>query len=189
MFSRFARRDLRVTIAARRREGRDALVCLDRGCACRGRAGRRRRRGYCRAEPKEPARPCAGPSTGRQGSHAVRRCRTGSRRRRLLFDGHGRTRDPARGLRAGHHLQGIPAGAEDRPERQDLGDLFRMGGLQRPEDHHSVAGDRRPGNRRCRRQRDHEDPDPPRVAHLDLGRDQFRDAAVRRESASRACGA
>ena len=42
-----------------------------------------------------------------------------------------------------------------------------------------------PGDRRRRRQRDHEDADPPRLAHLDLGRDQFRHAAVRREPASR----
>ena len=74
---------------------------------------------------------------------------------------------------------------KSRPERQDLGDLFRMGGVERPEDHHSLAGDRRPGNRRRGRRRNHEDADPPRVAHLDLGRDQFRDAAVRRESVSR----
>ena len=43
--------------------------------------------------------------------------------------------------------------------------------------------DRRAGDRRCRRRRDHEDADPPRVAHLDLGRDQLRHAAVRREPA------
>jgi len=38
--------------------------------------------------------------------------------------------------------------------------------------------DRRPGNGGCGRQRNHENADPPGVAHLDLGRDQFRDAAV-----------
>ena len=37
------------------------------------------------------------------------------------------------------------------PERQDLGDLFRVGGLQRPEDHHSLAADRRSGDRGRRR--------------------------------------
>ena len=37
-----------------RREGRYALVCLDRGGACRRRDGRRRCRGLCRAEPKQP---------------------------------------------------------------------------------------------------------------------------------------
>ena len=31
-------------------------------------------------------------------------------------------------------------------ERQDRGDLFRMGGVERPEDHHSLAGDRWPGD-------------------------------------------
>ena len=159
----------------------DALVCLDRGGAGRRRHGRRRRRGVRRAEPRQPARP----STGRQGSRPVRRCRTGAGGRCFLFDGSGRTRASARGLCAGDRLQGISAGAEERPERQDLGDLFRMGGIERPEDHHSLAGDRRSGNRRCRRQRDHEDADPPGVAHLDLGRDQLRDAAVRREPASR----
>jgi hypothetical protein len=76
-------------------------------------------------------------------------------------------------------FQGIPAGAEDRPERQDFGDLFRVGGLQRPEDHHSVAGDRRPETADAVAN-EIEDADPPGVAHLDLGRDQFRDAAVRR---------
>ena len=70
-----------------------------------------------------------------------------------------------------------------RPERQDFRDLFRMGGIERPEAHHSLAGDRRPGNGRCRRHRDPENADPPGVAHLDLGGDQFRHAAVRRESA------
>ena len=49
--------------------------------------------------------------------------------------------------------------------------------------------DRRSGNGRRRRQRNHEDADPPGVAHLDLGRDQFRDAVVRREPVSRACDA
>ena len=42
------------------REGRNALVCLDRGCACRGRARRRRCGGFCRAEP--PNRPGQAPS-------------------------------------------------------------------------------------------------------------------------------
>ena len=37
----------------RRREGRYALVCLDRGGACRRRDGRRRRRGVRRAEPED----------------------------------------------------------------------------------------------------------------------------------------
>ena len=93
--SRFARRNLRVTIASTRREGRYALVCLDRGGACCRRAGRRRRRGRRRAEPTS-----AGPSTGRARTIAVRRCRTGPRRRRLLFDGHGRTcRSSARATR------------------------------------------------------------------------------------------
>src|SRR5206468_6435805 len=46
-------------------------------------------------------------------------------RRRLLFDGHGRTRAAAGGLCAGDRLQGIPAGAEEWPERQDHGHLFR----------------------------------------------------------------
>ena len=50
-YQRFARRNLRVTITFSRREGSDALVCLDRGCACCGRACRRRRGGYCRAGP------------------------------------------------------------------------------------------------------------------------------------------
>jgi len=36
-------------------------------------------------------------------------------------------------------------------------------------------------NRRCGRCRNPEDADPPRLAHLDFGRDLFRDAAVRRE--------
>ena len=120
---------------------------------------------------------------------AVGRCRTDPRRRCLLFDGHGRTRGPARGLCAGHRLEGIPAGAEEPAERQDCDDLFRMGGVERPEDHHSLAGDRRPGNRRRGRRRDHEDADPPGVAHLDLGRDLFRDAAVRRKTRIAGCGA
>ncbi len=93
------------------------------------------------------------------------------------------------GYAQAHRLQGIFAGAQDRSERQDRGDLFRVGGLQRPEDHHPVAGDRRSRNRGRRRQRDHENPDPPGVAHLDLGRDQFRHAVVRREPVSRHAGA
>ena len=39
--SRLARRVLRVTIPVKRREGSYALVCLDRGGACRGGDGRR----------------------------------------------------------------------------------------------------------------------------------------------------
>ena len=39
------------------------------------------------------------------------------------------------------------------------------------------------------RRRNPEDADPPGLAHLDLRRHQFRDAAVRRESIPRACGA
>ena len=78
---------------------------------------------------------------------------------------------------------------KSRPERQDRDHLFRMGGLQRPEDHHSLAADRRSRNRGRRRRGNHEDADPPGLAHLDLGRDQFRDAAVRRGSVSRRCGA
>ena len=57
---------------------------------------------------------------------------------------------------------------------------FEWAASERPEDHHSLAADRRPGNRRRCRQRDHEDAGAPRFAHLDLGRDLFRDAAVRR---------
>ena len=49
--SGFAKADLRVTIMLDV-EGSDALVCLDRGGACRGRDGRRRCRGRRRAGPK-----------------------------------------------------------------------------------------------------------------------------------------
>jgi hypothetical protein len=48
-----------------------------------------------------------------------------------------------------------------------------MGGVERSENHHSLADDRRPGNRRCRRHRDPENADPPGVAHLDLGAINF----------------
>ena len=72
------------------------------------------------------------------------------------------------------------------PERQDRDHLFRMGGIERPEDHHSLAGDRRSRDRGRGRRGYPEDADPPRFAHLDFGRDQFRDAAVRGESVSRA---
>ncbi len=124
-----------------------------------------------------------------RSSAPIGRYRTDPRRRRLLFHGHGRTGDPARGLRAGHRLQGIHAGAEKPAERQDFDDLFRMGGLERPEDHRSLAADRRSGDRGRRRQRNPEDADPQGLAHLDLGRDQFCDAAVRRRTRIAACGA
>ena len=54
-FPRFSKRNLRVTIASDDGRAADALVCLDRGGACRGRDGRRRRRGRRRAGPQEPA--------------------------------------------------------------------------------------------------------------------------------------
>ena len=184
---RFARRDLRVTITSY--DGRAAMRwCVSIGAVLvAGAMAGGDVAGIAAPGPRtgRTTSSVSATSTGRQGSPSVRRRRTGARRRCFLFDGHGRTRAPARGLRAGHRLQGVSAGAEERPERQDFGDLFRMGGIERPEDHHSLAGDRRSGNRRRRRQRDHEDADPPGVAHLDLGRDQFRDAAVRREPASR----
>ena len=140
-----------------------------------------------RGSPRRARQPDS--RTSRQGSDAVGRRRTGARGRCLLFDGHGRTRDPARGLCAGDRLQGISAGAQGAAERQDRHHLFRMGGLQRPEDHHSLAGDRRPGNRRRGRRRNHEDAGAPGLAHLDLGRDQFRHAAVRARIPIAASGA
>ena len=119
-------------------------------------------------------------------AEAVGRCRVDSRGGCFLLDGSRRTRRAARGLRTGHQLEGIPAGAEKRADRQDRGDLFRMGGVERPEDHHSLARDRRSGIGGRRRARDPEGADPPGVAHLDLRGDQFRGAAVRREPEPRA---
>ena len=126
-------------------------------------------------------------AASRRRRRAVGRCRADPRGRRLLFHGHGRARDPARGLCAGDPVQGVPAGAEGRAQRQDRGDLFRMGRLERPEDHHPLAPDRRTRDRRCGRRRDPEDADPARLAHLDLRCDQICDAAVRRGSLSRHC--
>ncbi len=134
----------------------------------------------------EPHQESAAAASGRQGRADGRR-RADPRGRRLLLHGHGRARDPARRLRAGDPVEGIPPGAEARSERPDRGDLFRVGRLERPEDHHPLAAGRRPGDGGCGRRRNHEDADPARLAHLDLRRDQFRDAAVRRGSLSRDC--
>ena len=63
--------------------------------------------------------------------------------------------------------------------------LFRVVDVGRREDHHSLASDRRPGIGGCRGRRDHENAGSPRFEYLDFRRDQFRTAAVRRESLSR----
>jgi Protein of unknown function (DUF1194) len=56
---------------------------------------------------------------------------------------------------------------------------FELVGFERPEDHYSLEVDRRPGIGGCSSQRNHECAGSPRLAHLDLGCDLFRDAAVR----------
>jgi len=80
----------------------------------------------------------------------------------------------------------IPAGAQDRPDRQGGDHLFRVGGGIRPEDRGAVARDRRPGVGRIGGRGDPEGAAAPRLAHLDLGRDQLRHAAVRGQCLSRA---
>ena len=78
---------------------------------------------------------------------------------------------------------------KSRPEQQGRRDLFRVVGVGRPEDHHSLAGDRRPGIGGCRRRRDHEDADSPSVRAPRSPARSISHAAVRREPLSRACGA
>ncbi|KAH2819272.1 hypothetical protein KXV85_003542, partial [Aspergillus fumigatus] len=127
----------------------DALAVLDRGCAGGRHVCRRGRRGHrgTRAEIRT-GEISAAAARGRQGC-ADRRRRTHPRGRRLLLHGHGRTCDPARRLRAGDPVEGVPAGAEGGPQWPHRGDLFRMGRFQRSEDHHPLAADRRSRDRRC----------------------------------------
>ena len=108
-----------------------------------------------------------------------RRCRTGARRRRLLFDGPGRAGAAARRLYPGADLARISVGAARRRQRQDRRHLFRMGRRERPENRDAVAADRRPGIGRRGRRRDRARAVPARLAHLDFRRAAIRQAAVR----------
>ena len=70
----------------------------------------------------------------------------------------------------GADLARIHAGAARGRQRQDRHHLFRMGRPVRPEDHHAVAADRRPGIGRRGRRRDRARALPARLAHLDFRR-------------------
>ena len=99
----------------------------------------------------------------RQAQRTVRQCRARYRRRRLLFDGSGRTRHSARGLCTGHRLERLSSGAKGPSGQQGGSDLFRVVDVGRRQDHHSVARDPRPGIGGRRGRRDHENADSPEV--------------------------
>ena len=56
---------------------------------------------------------------------------------------------------------------------------FEWAASERPENRHSLARDRRTGDGGRSGQRDHEGAAAPRITHINLWRDQFRNAAVR----------
>ena len=75
--------------------------------------------------------------------------RTGSRRRRVAFDGRLRAEGPAGGLhRRDTSIPDVVAAIKSGLTRPDRGDLFRMGRPRQPANRRARGRDRRPGQRR-----------------------------------------